>query len=61
MSETLTAPNLEAFDWNSVEERKDGYTKKEREDLESLYEKTLKQVTNNEVVEGTVLQKMQEK
>ena len=57
MSETLIAPNLEAFDWDSVEERKDGYTKKEREDLESLYEKTLKQVTNNEVIEGTVVGK----
>jgi small subunit ribosomal protein S1 len=57
MSELTTAPSLEAFDWNSVEERKDGYTKKEREDLESLYEKTLKQVTNNEVIEGTVVGK----
>jgi small subunit ribosomal protein S1 len=57
MSETATAPSLEAFDWNLVEERKDGYTKQEREDLESLYEKTLKQVTNNEVIEGVVVGK----
>jgi small subunit ribosomal protein S1 len=57
MSEISVAPSLEAFDWDSVEVRKDGYTKKEREDLESVYEKTLKQVTNNEVIEGVVVGK----
>jgi small subunit ribosomal protein S1 len=57
MSATTAVPSAEVFDWNSVEEKKDGYTKQERESLESMYEKTLKQVTNNEVIEGVVVGK----
>jgi len=54
MSEYQVA-KLEDFDWNAIEEIKDGYSKEEREKLESVYEKTLKQVEDNEVVEGKVV------
>ena len=57
MSETLVVPSAEAFDWNSAEAKKDGYTKDERSKLESLYEKTLNLVIDNEVIEGVVVGK----
>jgi small subunit ribosomal protein S1 len=57
MSTTTAVPSAEVFDWNLVEEKKDGYSKQEREKLESMYEKTLKQVTDNEVIEGVVVGK----
>ena len=51
----LASPKLEDFDWASVETEVDIYSKDERSKLESLYEKTLTTVTNNEVIEGTVV------
>ena len=58
MAETLTAPvELENFDWNAVGKKQEGYTKEEREKLESVYEKTLKSVTANEIIDGKVVAK----
>lgn len=58
MAETLNAPvELEAFDWNSVGKKGEGYSKEEREKLDSLYEKTLKSVAANEIIDGTVVSK----
>jgi len=58
MAETVTAPvELEAFDWNAVGKKGEGYTKEEREQLDSIYEKTLKSVAQNEIIDGTVVAK----
>ena len=58
MAETLTAPvELEAFDWKSASKKGEGYSKEEREKLDSLYEKTLKSVAANEIIDGKVVAK----
>jgi small subunit ribosomal protein S1 len=58
MAETQTAPvELENFDWDSVGKKGEGYSKDERAKLDSLYEKTLKSVTANEIIEGKVVSK----
>ncbi|QIA09946.1 30S ribosomal protein S1 [Draconibacterium halophilum] len=43
------------FDWDSLEEGRDAYSKKERGSLENLYNDTLNTVTEKEVLEGTVI------
>src|SRR4051812_3722858 len=58
MAETLTAPvELEAFDWKSASKKGEGYSKEERDQLDSIYEKTLKSVAANEIIDGTVVAK----
>ncbi|MEO6904641.1 MAG: 30S ribosomal protein S1 [Bacteroidia bacterium] len=58
MAETLTAPQeLEAFDWKSVGKKGEGYSQEEREKLDSMYEKTLKSVAANEIIDGKVVSK----
>jgi small subunit ribosomal protein S1 len=58
MAETITAPvELEAFDWNAVGKKGEGYSQEEREKLDSIYEKTLKSVAANEIIDGTVVAK----
>lgn len=49
--------NLETFDWSGLGKRNDAYAKDEREKLESVYEKTLKTVEENEITEGVVVSK----
>lgn len=59
MAETQTAPvmDLQNFDWDAVGKKGESYSKDEREKLDSLYEKTLKSVTANEIIEGKVVSK----
>ncbi|HEX8517600.1 MAG TPA: 30S ribosomal protein S1 [Bacteroidia bacterium] len=58
MAETVTAPvELDAFDWNAVGKKGEGYSQEEREKLDSIYEKTLKSVAANEIIDGTVVAK----
>nr|MBA3705602.1 30S ribosomal protein S1 [Bacteroidota bacterium] len=58
MAETIIAPvELEVFDWNSVGKKGEGYSKEEREQLDSIYEKTLKSVAANEIIDGKVVSK----
>jgi small subunit ribosomal protein S1 len=59
MAETLTAPSaeLENFDWSSVGKKGEGYTKAERDQLDAAYEKTLKSVAANEIIDGKVVSK----
>ncbi len=58
MAETLTAPTeLDNFDWNAVGKKHEGYSKEERDQLDSLYEKTLKSVAANEIIDGKVVAK----
>src|ERR1019366_2312311 len=58
MTETLTVPTtLDTFDWNAVGKKQDAYSQAEREQLDSLYEKTLKLVAANEVIDGKVVAK----
>ena len=51
------ANTQEDFNWEKLDTKGfgEGYTKKEREQLASLYEDTLTEVTENEVVTGTVV------
>jgi small subunit ribosomal protein S1 len=49
--------NLETFDWSGLGKRNDAYAKEDREKLESVYEKTLKTVEENEITEGVVVAK----
>ncbi|HVA97292.1 MAG TPA: 30S ribosomal protein S1 [Bacteroidia bacterium] len=48
---------LENFDWNIVGKKQDGYSKEEREKLESVYEKTLTSIAENQIVDGIVVTK----
>ncbi|MGB3948118.1 MAG: 30S ribosomal protein S1 [Bacteroidia bacterium] len=59
MAETKTAPSaeLENFDWNSVGKKGEGYSKDERAKLDAAYEKTLKSVVANEIIDGKVVSK----
>lgn len=58
MAETQTAPvELNNFDWNAVGKKGEGYSKAEREKLEEAYEKTLKSVAANEIIDGKVVSK----
>ncbi len=58
MAETLTAPvELENFDWDSVGKKGEGYSQAERDQLDAMYEKTLKSVTANEIIDGKVVSK----
>ncbi len=47
----------EAFDWNATGNKGDVYSKKEREDLDSVYEKTLTSIASNAIVDGKVVAK----
>ncbi len=63
--QTVTAPvaqrnhieEHEAFDWDATSKKGDSYSKKEREELESVYEKTLKSVISSETIMGKVVGK----
>src|SRR5688572_1651192 len=58
MAETKAVESVvtpEEFDWSSIGKKQENYSKAEREKLDSLYEKTLKSVTQNEIVEGTIV------
>ena len=58
MTELVEAPvSLEAFDWNAVGNKGETYSKAEREQYDSLYEKTLKSVAANEIIDGKVVAK----
>ncbi len=58
MAETVEAPvSLEAFDWNAVGNKGETYSKADREKFDSLYEKTLKSVAANEIIDGKVVAK----
>ena len=45
------------FDWNSDHRKHDSYKSEERLQLEAMYEKTMSQIADHEVVEGTVVGK----
>ena len=45
------------FDWNSDHKKFDNYKSEERLQLEAMYEKTMSQIADHEVVEGTVVGK----
>ena len=58
MAETKTAPmELENFDWNAVGKKGEGYSKAEHDKLDAAYEKTLKSVAANEIIDGKVVSK----
>jgi len=56
MADTQTTA-VDNFDWNAVGKKQDVYSKEELARLESLYDQTLKSVTDHEVVEGIVVVK----
>jgi len=45
----------EKFDWESIGEKQDAYTDAERKKLEEVYDKTLSQIVEHEVLDGTVV------
>ena len=45
------------FDWSSDHKKFDNYKSEERKQLEAMYEKTMSQIADHEVVEGTVVGK----
>ena len=49
------AESQEDFDWESLEDGLDLYSKKRRNELENLYNDTLNTVQEKEVIEGTVI------
>jgi small subunit ribosomal protein S1 len=49
--------NLETFDWSGLGKRNDTYSNEEKTKLESVYEKTLKTIQENEITEGVVVAK----
>ncbi|MCX6234146.1 MAG: 30S ribosomal protein S1 [Bacteroidetes bacterium] len=46
-----------SFDWESLGKKQELYTPEEREKLEKIYDKTLSQIAEHEVIEGTVVAK----
>ena len=56
---TVAAPEntLENFDWDAIGKRQENYSKDERARLEAIYDKTLKSVTEHEVIDGIVVAK----
>lgn len=56
---TVAAPEntLENFDWDAIGKRQENYSKEERARLEAIYDKTLKSVTEHEVIDGIVVAK----
>ena len=56
-AKATTPVDLENFDWSAVGKKQEGYTKEEREKLEAVYEKTLKSVATNEIIDGKVVAK----
>jgi small subunit ribosomal protein S1 len=51
----VVAETQEDFDWESLEDGLDLYSKKRRNELENLYNDTLNTVQEKEVIEGTVI------
>jgi len=47
----------EEFDWNSIGKKQSFYSKEEKAKLEEMYDKTFRQIVEQEVVEGTVVAK----
>jgi len=47
----------EEFDWNSAGKKQSVYSKEEKAKLEEMYDRTFKQIVEQEVVEGTVVAK----
>src|SRR6266540_3694449 len=47
--------SLENFDWTKYNNKWDVYSKDERSQLESMYDKTLSTIVENECVDGTVI------
>jgi len=48
---------IKDFDWDSIDQSEDDYNKKQREELEAEYEKTMSEIAEHEVIEGTVVAK----
>ena len=46
---------LQDFDWNAIGKKKTNYSKDEEEKLNQAYEKTFNQITEQEIVEGTIV------
>ena len=55
--ETTLQNTLENFDWDAIGKRQENYSKEERARLEAIYDKTLKSVTEHEVIDGIVVAK----
>lgn len=47
--------SLENFDWNRYSNKFDNYSTDERDQMVSMYDKTLSTIVENEVIEGTVI------
>ncbi|MBR4441482.1 MAG: 30S ribosomal protein S1 [Bacteroidales bacterium] len=43
------------FDWDSISNKGTGYTPEKRKELEAEYDKTLSSITENQVIDGTVI------
>ena len=53
--EVEATPEPEEFDWDKFETDQDEYSSSERADLESIYDETLSTISENEVIDGTVI------
>ncbi|MDR1761829.1 MAG: S1 RNA-binding domain-containing protein, partial [Bacteroidales bacterium] len=47
--------NEDEFDWEKFESNQTNYSNKERQSLETMYDKTLSSIAENEVVEGVIV------
>ena len=45
----------DGFDWDKIDEDVDSYDKSERKEFEKMYDQTLSTITENEVIDGTVV------
>ena len=45
------------FDWDSIDQKEDDYNKQQRESLEDQYAKTMSDIAEHEVIEGSVVAK----
>lgn len=49
--------NPDDFDWDAVDKKHDGYSENDRSKLEALYDNTLNQIGDHEVIDGIVVAK----
>ncbi|MBN2728935.1 MAG: 30S ribosomal protein S1 [Bacteroidales bacterium] len=53
--EEQSSPQVEEFNWDAIGKKDQLYSKDEREKLEKMYSETLSQISEKEVIDGTVI------
>jgi small subunit ribosomal protein S1 len=55
--QSVVIPNSDDFDWNALDKHTPAYSAEQHKELENMYDQTLNVITEQEVVEGTIVSK----